>query len=95
MNRISQFILSLLIVVLFAQCKKETGSQEFSVPKNEIQYAKGFSMVNYDGYTVVTVSNPWPKAKKSYTYILKQKNGKIPDSLKPFTTCLLYTSRCV
>jgi iron complex transport system substrate-binding protein len=31
------------------------------------------------------ISNPWPKATKNYTYILKEKNGIIPDSLKNFS----------
>ena len=49
--------------------------------QNTIRHAKGFSIQNYDGYTVVTVKNPWPKATKTYTYILKEKNGIVPDSL--------------
>jgi iron complex transport system substrate-binding protein len=47
-----------------------------------VRYAKGFSIQNYDGYSVVKVKNPWPKATKTYTYILKEKNGIVPDSLR-------------
>lgn len=50
--------------------------------ENTVKYAKGFSIQNYDGYSIVTVSNPWPKANKSYTYILKKRKGIVPDSLK-------------
>ena len=71
-----------LVISTCIQCKN-TGSKavETADSKNQIQYAKGFSIVNYDGYSVVKVSNPWPKANKIYTYILKEKNGKVPDSL--------------
>src|SRR4051812_14197023 len=54
--------------------------------KNRIHYAKGLSIYKYEGYSVVKINNPWPKATKDYTYILKQKNAVIPDSLKQFET---------
>ncbi len=85
----SHFLKSFLFVLLvfpFVQCKKEVHDPATLVPKNEIHYAKGFSILNNNGFSVVTVSNPWPKADKSYTYILKEKNGIIPDSLKQFLT---------
>lgn len=83
----ARFLKIILLVVLafpFLQCKKEVNQQKNNIPKNEIQYAKGFSILNHEGYSVITVSNPWPKANKSYTYILKEKNGIVPDSLMQF-----------
>ena len=75
-------IVLVLISFLLIQCKTETKSETTLSGKNEIQYAKGFSIVNYVGYSVVTVKNPWPKATKTYKYILKEKKGIVPDSLK-------------
>ncbi len=86
MLRFFKIIPSLLFVFTFVQCKKESESKTKLVPKNEVTYAKGFSIIQYEGYSVVKVSNPWPKANNTYTYILKEKNGRIPDSLKRFTT---------
>ena len=77
-NALFLTVLSFLLV----QCKNETSSETTTSPKNEIHYAKGFSIVNYEGYSVVTVKNPWPKAIKTYKYILQEKNGLVPDSLK-------------
>lgn len=77
-----RFSFYLIITVLFVQCKKEDASTVVISNKNTVKYAKGFSIQNYDGYSVVTVSNPWPKANKTYTYILKEKKGTVPDSLK-------------
>ena len=74
-----------ILTFLFVQCKNETNSETTISPKNEVRYAKGFSIENYDGYSVLTVKNPWPKATKTYTYILKEKNGIVPDSLKQNT----------
>jgi iron complex transport system substrate-binding protein len=76
-----QSLLLLLICSIYFQCKQEASSKLIISPKNEIHYAKGFSIVNYKGYSVVKVSNPWPKANKTYTYILKEKESKVPDSL--------------
>ena len=86
MPRFFQTVLSLLLIFTFVQCKKESIDKTTAIPKNEVKYAKGFSIINHDGYSVVKVSNPWPKADKTYTYILKEKNRSIPDSLKQFTT---------
>lgn len=73
-----------LVILSFSlmECKNESKPNVIISAKNEVRYAKGFSIQNYDGYSVVKVKNPWPKATKTYTYILKEKNGIVPDSLK-------------
>lgn len=79
-------ILSIVIISLsLVRCKNEPKSAKLKSQKNTVQYAKGFSIENYKGYSVVTVKNPWPNANKNYRYILKEKNGIIPDSLKKNT----------
>ena len=83
MKFISKFTLLLFVVTTCMQCKQnETVTSETQNNKNQIQYAKGFSIENYKGYSVVTVKNPWPKSTKSYHYILKEKDGIVPDSLQ-------------
>ncbi len=75
-------ILLLFLFLIICSCKTETKPAKVTSSVNTVQYAKGFSIENYTGYSVVTVKNPWPKATKTYTYILKEKNGIVPDSLK-------------
>lgn len=77
-----RFILPLFFLFLFVQCKQETKAQSEITTTNTVKYAKGFSIENYANYSIITVKNPWPKASKTYQYILKKKNGIIPDSLK-------------
>ncbi|KAF2514318.1 ABC transporter substrate-binding protein [Flavobacterium foetidum] len=69
-------------------CKKNEKAEALKTEnvKNSIEYASGLSIVKYDDYSVVTVSNPWPNANKDFKYILKEKDGKVPDSLKNYTT---------
>ena len=79
------FCNALFLVILsfsLVECKNESKPNVIISAKNEVRYAKGFSIQNYDGYSVVKVKNPWPKATKTYTYILKEKKGIVPDSLK-------------
>lgn len=75
------FSLVLLCLILIS-CKTETKSATTSTSGNTVTYAKGFSIQNYEGYSIVTVRNPWPNATKTYTYILVEKNGRVPDSLQ-------------
>jgi iron complex transport system substrate-binding protein len=66
--------------------KNEISSNETRTVKNEIHYAKGFEIYRYKGYSIVKITAPWPGAKENFTYILQEKNGIIPDSIKQFTT---------
>ena len=76
-----------LILISFVQCKENKNESLISKSKiqNEILYAKGFSLFKQNGFSILKVNNPWPKANKNYTYILKEKDGIIPDSLTQFT----------
>ena len=80
----------LLVAFLFLSinCKKNEAdaNNKTNISENNIQYAKGFSLNKYNGFSILKISNPWPKANKDYTYILKEKNGIVPDSLKGFIT---------
>ena len=82
MKTICNALLLAILSFLLVQCKNETKSEKVISPKNEVHYAKGFSIEKYNGYSIVTVKNPWPKATKCYKYILQEKNGRVPDSLK-------------
>lgn len=78
------FILSFFILV---GCKKQesTPTLQAENAKNSIEYASGLSIVKHEGYSVVTVMEPWPDANKNFTYVLKEKGVKIPDSLQAYT----------
>lgn len=77
----------LLVFFLLLSCKKETSiEQSLSSSKNTIQYATGFEIYKYDGFSILKIKNPWPNANKTFTYILQKNNAKIPDSLKQYIT---------
>ena len=79
------FVLSFFILV---GCKKNetTVVEKSEIAKNSIEYASGLSIVKQEGYSIVTVTEPWPNAKGKITYVLKEKDAKVPDSLQSYTT---------
>ncbi len=56
-------------------------SQLNALGKEEVRYAKGFTLSYFDGYTVADVINPWDTTKLLHRYILVDKAGDLPDSL--------------
>ena len=82
MKSIVQKFLVPFILVFVISCKNEAKLETSISSENTVRYAKGFSIQNYDGYSVVKVKNPWPKATQTYMYILEENKGSVPDSLK-------------
>lgn len=81
-------LIFLFTLLLLGGCKKNSviSDTKKNTPKNEIQYAKGLEIYHYHGYSVLKITHPWPGTTSSFTYILKEKNGIIPDSLQQFTS---------
>lgn len=86
MNSFCNKTLFLFLLLSFAACKKNEKSSTSSttVQKNEIEYSTNLSINKYKGYSIVKVLNPWPDANKDFTYILKEKNATVPDSLQKY-----------
>ena len=84
-NFLLVFACSLFLILLGCKQINEKNSVPFSASTNSVKYAKGLEIYKYDGYSVMKITKPWPEATTGFTYILKEKNGIIPDSLKQFT----------
>lgn len=80
---VKQFLILMLLAISGCQLKSENASNVSE--ESEIRHAKGLHIQPGDGYSVVTVRNPWPNSTKSYQYILKKKNGVIPKSMADLT----------
>lgn len=86
MKSLKKHVFLLFVFFMVVGCKKQQQKELAIVAKNEVRYAKGFSIQRFFGYSILTVRNPWPKATKTYTYILREKNGVVPDSLHHYLT---------
>jgi iron complex transport system substrate-binding protein len=73
-------------LISFYGCKQNNAisSTLITSSENSIHYAKGLEIYKHQGFSILKITNPWPKATENFTYILKEKNGQIPDSLKQF-----------
>lgn len=72
-----------LVLIFFTSCKNEVSKQsEEVIDKNfaPIKYAKGFSIKDYKTYKILEIKNPWPKAEKSYRYVLIDKENAIKST---------------
>jgi len=80
--------ISLFLLIIFSvSCKKNsTDSVDIKTLKeNSIKHAKGFELYKYEDYSVLKITHPWPEATTDFTYVLQEKNGIIPDSLKKYS----------
>ena len=80
-------VILFLVLIPFIGCKKSSENSKNTLTnfENSIHYAKGLEIYKQEGFSIVKITNPWPEAKEGFTYILQEKNGIIPDSLKQFT----------
>ena len=85
MKFVKNTVFFFLLLLLFVQCKKENQQEIKSGIKNEISDAKGLEIYKYEGYSIVKITKPWPGSTENFTYVLQEKNGIIPVSLKQFT----------
>jgi len=79
--------LCLVLIVLFsafAGCKNDIKPATKQAEKiaNTVKYARGLQIYNYEGFTVVKVTQPWPDATDGFTYVMQHKGAVLPDSLK-------------
>ncbi|MDO9152613.1 MAG: ABC transporter substrate-binding protein [Paludibacter sp.] len=74
-----------MLVLLAAGCsnpkKKQNSSFLTAESTSEIKYAKNFIIKHFKEYTQIIVKNPWDSTKVLDTYILVQKNKKLPTEL--------------
>ena len=80
-----KFITLLFTAILIVSCKNEASQQlegeSKSVPLN-LKYAQGFSTEDYDDYKVLNITKPWPKASKTFKYLIAS-NGQLAKMTFP------------
>lgn len=77
-------VILLLLLLIFIGCKKNNKKSEHLNQANSIQYASNLFISKQQDFSIVRIINPWPNAAKDFTYILKEKNALVPDSLSKY-----------
>lgn len=85
MLNLQKLILFSLLVLGLTQCKKTQNIAKATVNENEIVHAEGFSLVEYDDFSILKVKNTYPEAEETFTYVLHKSEVSLPDSLQKFT----------
>ena len=76
-----QLIGFVLISLLLLSCGGRTAHFMGSGDSLKFKYATLPSVVEYDGYTVVTLNNPWKAGKELHTYVLVPRDVEVPFHL--------------
>lgn len=75
-----KIVLPVFLFTLFLSCKHTTGKPEETKQTNEnVTYAKGFTIENFDSYKILTIKNPWPGTHETFSYVLVEKGASIPN----------------
>lgn len=80
--KFSIFLISSLFLFTSYSCQKEKKVLKKST--QELKYAKGFSIENFNDYKKVIIHNPYKNSEKKFEYLLVPKGNKIPEH-KPTT----------
>lgn len=75
------FIALILLMLTTTGCSDKASATLPSGKEEAIRHAKGLSIRRLDGYALVTVTQPWPGASKSFQYIFAGDSAIVPDSL--------------
>lgn len=86
MHTIKKALLFIFFILGLTQCKETENIAKATINENEIKYAEGFSLVEYDDFSILKVKNTYPESNETFTYVLHKLNASIPDSLKQFTS---------
>jgi iron complex transport system substrate-binding protein len=73
-------VLLILVFCVVFSCKdiQRSSGQQPPSETGTIEFAKGFSIEQHQNYKVITLSEPWPGADKTFRYALIDKNTDLP-----------------
>lgn len=84
-----KILLKYLFLIFFSfsilSCKTERKTSTEILQQGDtipVTHAHGFSIVQFPGYKLLTVKDPWPKADITYTYLLAEEGSNIPGELE-------------
>ena len=76
-----QFLCLLTVVLTLLSCGGQKARQQVSDGCVDFKYATLPVVAEYDGYTVVTITNPWKQGRDLHTYVLVPRDAEMPVHL--------------
>jgi iron complex transport system substrate-binding protein len=83
-DKLIRIILSILVLIGIVSCNgpKGAGIQEKSAKSNSVRHASRISIEKSNGYTSVTIINPWQGADNvNMTYYLVRRGSSVPQGI--------------
>ena len=100
MKLISYIFAAFLLLFSVSAC--QSGRQGGESPAGDtltLTYAQLLTVVDYDGYSVASIKDPWNKGRTLHEYVLLPREGQIPEHLPkatvvrtPVSKAVIYTS---
>ncbi|MBL7110562.1 MAG: ABC transporter substrate-binding protein [Bacteroidales bacterium] len=84
-------------IIIISACQSRGNSKSPSIADNKhVQYARGFTIRDFDGYRIISVFNPWQQLHQvELTYVLYQDKEKVPVNLNAATCIQVPVNRVV
>ena len=71
------------LVVFLAGCSSRDTLKQPAPESKYVEYARGFSIADHEGYRLLSVYNPWQQLKQvELTYVLCSNREKVPENLE-------------
>ncbi|MCP9200122.1 ABC transporter substrate-binding protein [Gramella sp. GC03-9] len=79
-----QKLIFLILALGFLSCKNQKAESVNQTVGEEvkIEYASGFSITEFENYSLLKVNTPWPEAEKPFVYLLYSEKSKIPENIQ-------------
>lgn len=90
-----KIVCGLIITLTLLSCGGRSAHLQEGGDSIPFKYATLPSIVKYDGYTVVTLANPWKEGKALHTYVLVPSNAPLPVHLPKGTVIRTPLKRAV
>lgn len=95
MTRTPTLLLLLSTLITLASCtgKRSTSPTMLEGDTIPLKHARLLHMVKYDGYTIVSIDNPWKKGKTLHRYVIVKKDAPLPSPIPDGTLVRVPTER--
>ena len=100
MKRAGYIVATILMFVSLVACQgNKQGGVSSGGDTLAVDYAQLLTIVEYDGYSVASIRDPWNKGRMLHEYVLLPKGTEVPSGFEkativrtPVSNALIYTA---
>ena len=92
-SRTLLFLLSIIITLASCKGKRSTTQTGLAGDTIQLKYAQLLHIVKHDGYTIVSIDNPWKEGKTLHNYVIVNKDAPLPSPMPEGTLVRVPTEK--